>query len=1132
MKRSDMDGQPANAGAIDGLAKELVRKESRYLGMADFVPFDARMEVVVPWRNELFHILPGSLERSVAVTNRLAFESGIIDPLVEPHLGYGLSDILDLALARMDHVWQRLHSIWSPPVDASSDAPRLSPGELRASGELCSWDDIVALCPRPTHARSALEAHTVDARVIMASPDDPVSTFGPCLAVRRGSRIHALPSGFLPEALLSASERVREIASRHTPAASDPLMLGAWKRLAHLLDGSGFHIRGPVRAGQSTLVHSVVTFSERKLLVLDFAAGLGAESVRRQIERGASSLENFRPGGAYRDTQGTVFSIDPGAEVVRIQVIAGPQVGLYMGQSYPILTIDDLTWIIQTSHKTPEDVWYFFRDLELRPSIDSMFAWDMIDKWEVWRVNRAFYTGGSTVSFMAFAPHESVAEWSEGANRAGLERGLLAAGLAPTRDWPIAVVNDDGTADLGDMASGIAIGMIYEPISLVVYRTDPMADDAEVSDAIWGIADGVLWKMRRITTVLLEVMRESGLSSITLRFAHDSSEGRSLEVGPAANGDVTMLWRSGLTQLLHEDPSVVEGLCGQAVAGTLADPQRSKFLDAWASTPPSVRLDAFVSRAANVTLPRPMRPVEATKREWERRLGRHLRDAKWVPGLYHGSQATAVESTGVFPWLLSELHREVAPFSPLGVLRQALTQLECANRERLILDQRIAWQRGFPVHDAIDTAQRAERIIALTRAISLVVEEVLLAPPNGSRKLHDDDWLTVISIADLCVQSCMRSDAIHQRLTNVGLELTDMFEVRTSRSEVDTDIDLPAYQDARREATLPNPIPIGQTSSNAGHDESASQDEQQLLIDAFPALRPINDALLSSLGFDLNALIGVLNVVVQWPTDDVIVAVDPAALVARAVRDVLDSDESRLSAAVGWLTLSQSRLAPGPIRHWETERRANRIMNRPLVDFAGKIWLLPWTTEVALKVLANYLHDGRLPWPNTVLPKAVLGALGHYRQARNRELEVMCAKALRDAGYISIPQIKPNKSAQYGILQLSGEIDVLCIDQLRSRVWVIEAKDPYTPFSSFQVRRLFDDFYGDGNYIDKLMKKVADVKSSLGSVLAKQELGATKGWEVLPLMVTRHEEPAAFARTPRIPFATVDGVTDFVENYV
>jgi hypothetical protein len=248
-------------------------------------------------------------------------------------------------------------------------------------------------------------------------------------------------------------------------------------------------------------------------------------------------------------------------------------------------------------------------------------------------------------------------------------------------------------------------------------------------------------------------------------------------------------------------------------------------------------------------------------------------------------------------------------------------------------------------------------------------------------------------------------------------------------------------------------------------------------------------------------------------------------LVEECVQLVAGAEREEFAAALEWLTLRGDDLTAEVIPHWETERRAKRVLTSPFIALNDRVWVLPWTAEAASKIYINYLSDGRLPRPQSALPPAINKTLNQFRQQQNRDAEKECTATLSVPGLIVRPSVKPEKKAHYGIDRLSGEIDTLCVDPSRSRIWVIEVKDSYTPYSAHQIRQLVDRFNKPDKYVDRLLAKVTDIKESAGSVA--NALGVTdpdRQWTVFGLMVTRHVEPAALTVDAKVPYCVLEDV--------
>ena len=97
----------------------------------------------------------------------------------------------------------------------------------------------------------------------------------------------------------------------------------------------------------------------------------------------------------------------------------------------------------------------------------------------------------------------------------------------------------------------------------------------------------------------------------------------------------------------------------------------------------------------------------------------------------------------------------------------------------------------------------------------------------------------------------------------------------------------------------------------------------------------------------------------------------------------------------------------------------------------------------------------------------------------------------------------------------------MCINPARSHIWVIEAKDPYIPFSAHRIRKLIADFHQPDGYVDTLLRKVDDIKRNIPSLTSALNIAQPdKEWDLRGLMVTRTINPAAFKSNSRVPFCT------------
>lgn len=1137
VRRRRSGSDPFSARELPALVNHVATVVPSLSSMEDFVPYDGRHEVLVPWNGGLFRMLPGSMERPTQVVRLHRMLASVIDPVIRPELGFGLADAGELLLRRMDQVAWALAAVWpDAPLADIGDEATVTDAEVAVIAGLPSLEALVGECRDPKAAAGALDRLTIRAMALRgdALSMTATSTFGSTVAVGDGHGARfGLPAGLLPETLPAIARDLVNVA-----VELDPQVQWRWhneitNHLGRRFQGTSHQIAGPVRVGSGPPVHSLVFFDDRRILAVGNCAALTPEKKANLIYFGAQQLERVQPGVTLQ-TPGGEHRIPDDAEVLHMQVTAGPMFTGPEGRMLPTFGVDDLEWILFTERGDHDDLWFFIRDLTTTPGIREQMAWDLIDKWEVWHPGKTFYRGAAILDFMSFAAHAAVAEWTQAAEASPVELALYRLGLRTLWDWPAADLPGPRGCEVADLTTHQVIQVLPWDIPVAIDRTDATAPRLH-SDTLWRLSVGLEWKLGHSQHAFLSASQSSGLHAVRITFKFsDRNDGPALTVEHLDDaGYLTIGWDSRLQILLAEDSFAVEALLGRVVAQVLAPPYRDAYIDAWDAAAPGIRVDGYNVRQLARGLPKPLSAHETLRIDVQRALACALRDDGQSPGRYTGRDATALESGRVFPWLMRRLHGTIAPFDAESLLMFAMIQLECASYTRFMVDKRLGWEQGFPVKgDAAAEDQRIE-VVRVTKVLSLIVEEVLARPPAGDQDIDETSWTRIVAVADMCMESCVRSDQIHWRLRDVSVELSDLFEINIRSTSGPTDFNLAAYSASRAAATMPRPVSIA-TGQHVEPEVDPEDEVPHSFVQKIPKFLPIDLAMRSSLGFGIDAITGVLNVAAQWDASDTapVTRADHDSLVAACIDLTTGATPAQYRAALDWLTLRKADLQMETIPHWETDRRARRITVCPFVEAGNKyVWVLPWTTESFMQIFANYLEDGRLPWPPTALPAQVVDALGTYRQAQNKELEDVVGDALDAHGFVVRKSVKPEKKSHYGLLSLSGEIDALCIDVPRSRIWVIEAKDPTVPFSSRNMRRMVDDFHKPGRYVDKLLAKGHDVAVSASSVAAALKIrDPDRDWVVVPLAVTRRVDPAAFAVTPRIPFCVSDDVVALVDR--
>lgn len=1132
-KNAQRRGAPAKVVPADALPRLVSAAYEDQPSLAqgdDFQPYDGREDVIVRWDGGLFRMLAGSLERPTAVVNQHALLASVIDRVLLPLLGFGLGDAGELVLRRIDAAARSIlpHSPNGPQADIG-DVPLLAEAEVQSAIELPSFPVIASDCSDPVRAKLALERFTTEPSNLLLEPGmGVVSRFGTTLAIRLADKVLAIPTGFLPETLPAIGAELARLAVEHDRTLDRDFAVLTAQRALLLLRSAGRKTSGPMVAAGNGSVFLVVEFNEGRILFLNLIVGLTDTRVQKLLDAGADLLRNVKA-GANLSTKNAEIELPNTAEIVRLQVVARPQSVTPMMLSAPSITFEDLEWILRTSLKDTDDIWFFARDLASPPDGTMMFAFDIIDKWEVWKQQKGFYRGGKPPPGFVFAPHAAIEEWKQASAHSLIETALHALSLPALRDWPLVDLTNQNRADAADPGRSRALHIFASPLPVAISRACP--SPPELSDEfLWNLAGGIAWKLQHIQSAMVAAAEKSNVTSIRIEFEFvQRDSGPPLTGNLARDGWLIMEFDARLPRELGADSLEVERLCGNLFSSLFRAEFRDEIVQAWTEAPPGIRVDGLFLRQKSRELPAPFHPREAVGYAIKRQLSEYLASEGVAVGVRTGADAIAFESQTVFPWLVARFHEAIAPLSMAALMEFAVDQLERANCRRIMLDRRLGWERGFPERGESDTTDEREVISHLIRTVSFAIEEALAHPPSGTAAVRESDWIDALSIADLCIDSCFRSDAIHQRLSNSAIEISEMYEIDTRPTNALADVDLGAYSARRAEMELPEPVPISPISEilpKRGPGGIA-------LLESRPELKLVDQAMRSHMGFGLEHVASLLNVAIDWETtnDAPVALTDRETLVDLCIAFIGRDEYSEVQAALDHMLLTGASLANEVIPHWETERREKRVATSPFVSVFDAIYIMPWTAESTLRILANYVEDGRLPWPNKILPATVVSALNRFRQNRNRDLEKECVNILREFPFEVIGNLKPEKANKWGISKLYGEIDVLCIDASRSRCWIIEAKDPYIPYSAYQIRRLVNDFENPDGYVDKLLQKVRDITESVDAIARALDLVPAAGaWSVYGLVVTRRVEAAAFVRTPRARYCLLNDVAQLLEQ--
>ena len=868
---------------------------------------------------------------------------------------------------------------------------------------------------------------------------------------------------------------------------------------------------------------------ERTVVLFDLVAVLDSHGL--DLSDRFDRLQRLSPGTRLSGASGQLV-LHNDTHLARVLILSNAGHAMISGSpSVAAASLDDLRWIVSKTRDTSDDVFFFFD--ELANGDQKIFAYETINIFEHWRANgKCISREGQPWDMLAITPHRGDAEWVDTATLAPLRRAMHSMRFPPlhTRDgydpaprWP--------TCSFGMFPNGPLWELRFVPPFVAIQPFGPSTPQ-QARGTLVNLASGIHWKIERssdLKSLLRPIASPTGLRVIFVPLASHGTP--PFRVVQANASDIVIGWTEDVTEVIGSDDAAAEATVGEVLAegsealaaANFCEFDRAAFIRAWTSAAPSLLSTAIHVPASNNEGSKPTVISDALVSLARRELAQRLKEAGVQPARYDVSAATRLESNRIAPILRAMLSEAISRFDCESLFAVALRELERSLSAKWFQEQERRHNEGFPVL-AYDPVERelseGHESQKLTQVVTLLAEESLATANSGGRdSITRLEWMRLLAVAELLMESSIRSESNHYSLVPAVTVIDSMFGVEQETVIDSSPFDQRAFAEARARfkiASAATPWLIARIS-----------DQHKAIVTR------INDALFDTVGFHLETLATVLKIGQTW-------AVDPGEEIAEITIDEFrarctdiapDQDVNEAVMALDYLTLRSEQMA-GQIEYWERERRPIRLMTRPFVRrSADSLYVLPWQCEGSHRVMSGYLSQGRLIWLEGDPPPALKAGLNGLREFRNKSLELEAEEvSLRTTPFVK-RNIKKAKSIGLNDQAWAGEIDCIVIDETRSRMVVIETKDVFLTFSPATTARSIQKFNEPDRYVDKLLKKVAVVSTDPAAVATALDVAnALRNWSVKPLMVTRYIEPAAFVRDQRVPFCTISELEQVLKD--
>ena len=571
--------------------------------MEDCVPLDPRLEVLVDWNDHTFRLLPGSLERPVAMFQRARLVHTATAETLLNHLGFSVDEVAQLVLTRLDAAATEYAKAWPQDADRPGpcDPPVLSERELEATRQL---SDISALVPDPVASprlAKALAWATKDLDSLEFSLHDPSSMFGPTLAVQASAQLLALPSGLWPDSFEASMIELANRASAFDQTSSRRFQAESERTLKSLFHMSPLEFVGPFSDNSGIPRIFALLVDERTVVLFDLVAVL--DSHGPDLSSRFDRLRRLGSGNQLCGASGQLVLHDD-THLARVLIVSTAGHAMIHGSpGVAAASLDDLRWIVSKTRDTPDDVFFFFD--ELANERQKLFAFETINIFEHWRENgKCISREGQPWNMLAIMPHWGNVEWADTATLAPLRRAMLSMQFPPLHTWDS---YDQAirwpTCSFGMFPNGPLWELRFVSPFVAIQPFEPSTPQ-QARGTLVNLASGILWKIERssdLQSLLRPLASPTGLRVIFVPLASKATP--PFRVVQANPSEIVIGWTQDVAEVIGSDDAAAEATVGEVLAeggeaiatANFCEFDRAAFIRAWTSAPPGLRFNRHSS---------------------------------------------------------------------------------------------------------------------------------------------------------------------------------------------------------------------------------------------------------------------------------------------------------------------------------------------------------------------------------------------------------------------------------------------------------------------------------------------------------------------------------------------------------
>ena len=566
-------------------------------------PYPTQPAVLVGWGGSTFRFLPSATHRAATQIEVLERLCSVLDPVLVDALGYGLGDVVELTLRRIDHVVSTAATAWGGEPQTGV---LISTGEIEAAASLSCLSVQAEECFYPDRAKLALEEFTAPPEVL-SDLSNLWEISGPAISVwahtdTADGRV-PLPAGSLMKPLRDIAELLAGKATTINPNISAALDFELGKVVFEEMRQAGHSMRGVVSVG-SEIAYLVAEYEDHHgVILVDVVAALGHRNPAERMERGVEGMYALAVGADYQSTFDTTDL--SGMDVLCIQVVSNndrPVAGARAGCE--VVDISAFLELLR-SLDTPDDLCTVLKDkaeldamrkdpelVKLAELGDTRFGQDLslLEVWKIWKDH------GKRLSLFSLHFAEALADPGvPGEELAGipefspLEQLLAKYGQPELSTWPNVFI-EEGLAILTDPSTGMYTFVLAGATPVMVNATRSLVETTPE-----GYTQELgLWIFIRLIVVkeaFLSAALDCNLESLYVKVVKDvATQPAPLRVVERDEAAVVIGWNDECVSARSNDPAFVDMTIGHCLAECFDSASaNTTFFQAWQKTNPFIK---------------------------------------------------------------------------------------------------------------------------------------------------------------------------------------------------------------------------------------------------------------------------------------------------------------------------------------------------------------------------------------------------------------------------------------------------------------------------------------------------------------------------------------------------------------